>query len=98
MHEFIIFTIGGLATAGIYAITASGLTLTYATTGIFNWLMGRSEWWPHSPTGSCTSDGVGPPLLSSPSASWCWPLCSGSASRGRGYAQARGHLRGGQPW
>ena len=40
MHEFIIFTIGGLATAGIYAITASGLTLTYATTGIFNWSHG----------------------------------------------------------
>src|ERR1700722_14054529 len=40
MHEFIIFTFGGLATAGIYAITASGLTLTYATTGIFNWAHG----------------------------------------------------------
>jgi branched-chain amino acid transport system permease protein len=40
MHEFIIFTISGLATAGIYAITASGLTLTYATTGIFNWSHG----------------------------------------------------------
>jgi branched-chain amino acid transport system permease protein len=40
MHEFIIFTFGGLATAGIYAITASGLTLTYATTGIFNWSHG----------------------------------------------------------
>jgi branched-chain amino acid transport system permease protein len=40
MHDFIIFTIGGLATAGIYAITASGLTLTYATTGIFNWSHG----------------------------------------------------------
>src|ERR1700677_5138978 len=40
MHEFIIFTVGGLATAGIYAITASGLTLTYATTGIFNWSHG----------------------------------------------------------
>jgi branched-chain amino acid transport system permease protein len=40
LHEFIIFTIGGLATAGIYAITASGLTLTYATTGIFNWSHG----------------------------------------------------------
>jgi branched-chain amino acid transport system permease protein len=36
VHEFIIFTIGGLAAAGIYAITASGLTLTYTTTGIFN--------------------------------------------------------------
>jgi branched-chain amino acid transport system permease protein len=40
MHEFVIFTIGGLATAGIYAITASGLTLTYTTTGIFNWSHG----------------------------------------------------------
>ena len=40
MHDFIIFTIGGLAAAGIYAITASGLTLTYTTTGIFNWAHG----------------------------------------------------------
>ena len=40
MHEFIVFTIGGLAAAGIYAITASGLTLTYTTTGIFNWAHG----------------------------------------------------------
>ncbi len=40
MHEFIIFTIGGLATASIYAITASGLTLTYTATGIFNWSHG----------------------------------------------------------
>jgi branched-chain amino acid transport system permease protein len=40
MHEFIIFTIAGLATAGIYAITAAGLTLTYTTTGIFNWSHG----------------------------------------------------------
>jgi branched-chain amino acid transport system permease protein len=40
MHEFIIFTVEGLALAGIYAITASGLTLTYTTTGIFNWAQG----------------------------------------------------------
>jgi branched-chain amino acid transport system permease protein len=40
VHEFIVFTIGGLAAAGIYAITASGLTLTYTTTGIFNWAHG----------------------------------------------------------
>jgi branched-chain amino acid transport system permease protein len=40
MHEFIIFTISGLSLAGIYAITASGLTLTYTTTGIFNWAQG----------------------------------------------------------
>jgi branched-chain amino acid transport system permease protein len=40
VHEFIVFTVGGLAAAGIYAITASGLTLTYTTTGIFNWAHG----------------------------------------------------------
>jgi len=40
VHDFIIFTIGGLAAAGIYAITATGLTLTYTTTGIFNWSHG----------------------------------------------------------
>ena len=40
MKEFLVFTISGLATGGIYAITAGGLTLTYATTGIFNWAHG----------------------------------------------------------
>jgi branched-chain amino acid transport system permease protein len=36
VHEFLVFTISGLTTAGIYAISASGLTLTYVTTGVFN--------------------------------------------------------------
>lgn len=40
MHEFVGFTITGLVTASIYAIVATGLTLTYATTGIFNWAHG----------------------------------------------------------
>ncbi|HTN99332.1 MAG TPA: ABC transporter permease, partial [Microthrixaceae bacterium] len=40
MREFVGFTITGLVTASIYAIVASGLTLTYATTGIFNWAHG----------------------------------------------------------
>jgi branched-chain amino acid transport system permease protein len=40
MHQFIGFTISGLVTAGIYAIVACGLTLTYTTTGIFNWAHG----------------------------------------------------------
>jgi branched-chain amino acid transport system permease protein len=40
MHEFLIYVISGLTTAGIYGITASGLTLTYTTTGIFNWSHG----------------------------------------------------------
>ena len=37
-----IYTISGLTTAGIYAITASGLTLTYVTTGIFNFAHGAT--------------------------------------------------------
>ncbi|MEI2639612.1 MAG: ABC transporter permease [Microthrixaceae bacterium] len=40
MREFVGFTITGLVTASIYAVVASGLTLTYATTGIFNWAHG----------------------------------------------------------
>ena len=40
MSEFVGFTITGLVTASIYAIVACGLTLTYATTGIFNWAHG----------------------------------------------------------
>lgn len=40
METFVGFTITGLVTAGIYAIVAGGLTLTYATTGIFNWAHG----------------------------------------------------------
>lgn len=42
MQEFITFTIIGLATGGIYAITAGGLTLTYTTTGIFNFAHGAT--------------------------------------------------------
>lgn len=40
MNEFVGFTISGLTTAGIFAIVACGLTLTYTTTGIFNWAHG----------------------------------------------------------
>lgn len=40
MGEFIGFTITGLVTASIYALVACGLTLTYTTTGIFNWAHG----------------------------------------------------------
>ncbi len=42
MHEFLIYAISGLTTAGIYAITASGLTLTYVTTGVFNFAHGAT--------------------------------------------------------
>ncbi|MCU1374653.1 MAG: inner-rane translocator, partial [Actinomycetia bacterium] len=40
MREFVLYTISGLTTASIYAITASGLTLTYTTTGVFNFAHG----------------------------------------------------------
>ncbi|MDX6660150.1 MAG: branched-chain amino acid transport system permease protein livM, partial [Solirubrobacteraceae bacterium] len=40
MREFILYTISGLTTASIYAISASGLTLTYTTTGVFNFAHG----------------------------------------------------------
>ncbi len=40
MDKFLIFTIVGLSTAAIYAVIASGLVLTYTTTGIFNFAHG----------------------------------------------------------
>ena len=40
MDKFLIFTIVGLSLAAIYAIIASGLVLTYTTTGIFNFAHG----------------------------------------------------------
>ncbi len=40
MHNFLSFTITGIALASVYAIGASGLVLTYTTTGIFNFAHG----------------------------------------------------------
>jgi branched-chain amino acid transport system permease protein len=40
VDKFLIFTITGLSTAAIYAVAASGLVLTYTTTGIFNFAQG----------------------------------------------------------
>lgn len=40
MDQFLIFTIVGLSLAAIYAVIASGLVLTYTTTGIFNFAHG----------------------------------------------------------
>ena len=36
MSDFISFTIAGLSVAAILAVAASGLVLTYTTTGVFN--------------------------------------------------------------
>jgi branched-chain amino acid transport system permease protein len=40
VSNFLAFTVIGLCTAGAYAIAASGLVLTYTTTGIFNFAHG----------------------------------------------------------
>jgi len=40
VEKFLIFTIVGLSLAAIYAVIASGLVLTYTTTGIFNFAHG----------------------------------------------------------
>jgi len=40
VDKFLIFTIAGLSTAAIYAIAASGLVVTYTTSGIFNFAHG----------------------------------------------------------
>ncbi len=42
MDKFLTFTIVGLSLAAIYAIIASGLVLTYTTTGIFNFADGAA--------------------------------------------------------
>ena len=40
MDKFLALTFAGLCTAAIYAIAASGLVLTYTTTGVFNFAHG----------------------------------------------------------
>jgi branched-chain amino acid transport system permease protein len=40
VDRFLLLTITGLCTAGVFAIAASGLVLTYTTTGIFNFAHG----------------------------------------------------------
>ena len=40
MDKFLTFTIVGLTISAIYAVIASGLVLTYTTTGIFNFAHG----------------------------------------------------------
>ena len=40
MDKFLTFTVVGLSTAAIYGVIASGLVLTYTTTGVFNFAHG----------------------------------------------------------
>ena len=76
MDQFLEATITGLATAAILAVAASGLVLTYTTTGIFNFAHGamgmlgafaywqlRFDWgWP-APVALVVVLGVLAPLL-----------------------------------
>jgi hypothetical protein len=55
MDVFLEATITGLATAAILAVAASGLVLTYTTTGIFNFAHGAVGM--PSRIGSCASAG-----------------------------------------
>src|SRR5689334_23095995 len=42
VHAFLGYTFSGLITASIYAVAASGLVLTYTTTGVFNFAHGAT--------------------------------------------------------
>ena len=42
MEKLLVFTIVGLSLAAIYSVIASGLVLTYTTTGIFNFAHGAA--------------------------------------------------------
>ncbi len=41
MQQFLQYTILGLVVGGVYGIAASGLVVTYTTSGIFNFAHGR---------------------------------------------------------
>jgi branched-subunit amino acid ABC-type transport system permease component len=76
VNEFLQYTILGLVTGGVYAIAASGLVVTYTTSGIFNFAHGamamlgaflywqvRFDWgWP-APVALVFVLGVAAPLL-----------------------------------
>ena len=40
MHELLAFTVVGVVTGAAYAVAASGLVVTYATSGVFNFAHG----------------------------------------------------------
>ena len=40
MNEFVSFVVAGVVTGSIYAVTASGLVVTYKSTGVFNFAHG----------------------------------------------------------
>ena len=83
VDKFLIFTIVGLSTAAIYAVIASGLVLTYTTTGVFNFAHGATGmlaafayWQLRVELG--LADAAGP----ADGAAACWRPRSGSCSSG----------------
>ena len=98
MHEFLEFTIIGIVLGSAYAVAASGLVVTYATSGIFNIAHGAIGmfmafvYWQLS-VGLAHQHRRWP--SSSPSS--CWRRCSGAVVE-RGVIQwmdpqQRGHRR-----
>lgn len=76
MDQFLTFTIAGVVTAALYAVAASGLVLTYTTSGIFNFAHGafgmfaafaywqvRQEWELPAPLALVLVLGIGAPLF-----------------------------------
>lgn len=76
MDQFLTFTITGLVTAALYAVAASGLVVTYTTSGIFNFAHGafgmfaafsywhlRYEWGWSAPVALVAVLAVGAPLF-----------------------------------
>ncbi len=76
MDQFLTFTIAGVVTAALYAVAASGLVLTYTTSGVFNFAHGafgmfaafaywqvRQEWGVPAPLALLIVLGVGAPLF-----------------------------------
>ena len=76
MEQFLTFTIAGVVTAALYAVAASGLVLTYTTSGIFNFAHGafgmfaafaywqvRQEWGLPAPVALLLVLGIGAPIF-----------------------------------
>lgn len=76
MDQFLTFTIAGVVTAALYAVAASGLVLTYTTSGVFNFAHGafgmfaafaywqvRFEWDVPAPLALLVVLGLGAPLF-----------------------------------
>ena len=81
MHDLIAYTIFGLVTASIYAIAASGLVVTYTTSGVFNLAHGAvGMLGAFVEPGNCASTRAGRRGCRCSSCSAYWPRCSAARS------------------